>query len=37
MKKINKDITEAATLTGDFYSSDEMFEKVKEGIFSKSW
>jgi len=37
MKKINKDITEADTLTGDFYSSDEMFEKVKEGIFSKSW
>jgi hypothetical protein len=29
MKIINKDITEAATLTGHFYSSDEMFEKVK--------
>ena len=37
MKKINKDITEAATLTGDFYSSKDVFEKVKEEIFANSW
>ena len=37
MKEINDDITLANTLSGDFYSSDLIFNQVKLKIFEKSW
>jgi choline monooxygenase len=37
MKKINKNITEAATLPGTFYASETTFEKTIENVFAKSW
>ena len=37
MKKINPDITEAKTLEGNFYCSDQIFSLVKEKIFESSW
>ena len=37
MKKINKDISIAATLEGDFYTSLEVFEISLEKIFACSW
>ena len=37
MKKINIDITKAATLKGKFYSSKENFNITLEKIFSRNW
>ena len=37
MKKIDIDITRAATLTGEFYSSKENFNITLEKIFSRNW
>lgn len=35
--KILNDISEASTLTGEFYNSASYFEKCKSSIFEKSW
>ena len=37
MKKIDSDIRKAATLEGDFYSSESCFKDVLEKIFVKNW
>tara|TARA_B110000459_G_C16517597_1_gene451001 strand:- start:76 stop:1155 length:1080 start_codon:yes stop_codon:yes gene_type:complete len=37
MKKIDVDITKAATLMGDFYSSKKNFNNTLEKIFSRNW
>jgi choline monooxygenase len=37
MKKIDIDITKAATLQGDFYASNETFNITLEKIFSRNW
>ena len=37
MKKIDVDITKAATLQGEFYASKENFNNTLEKIFSRSW
>lgn len=37
MKKINKNIVEAATLPGTFYASEATFKEVVENVFAKSW
>ena len=37
MKKINKDISLANTLTGDFYCSDTIFNDLKVKVFERSW
>ena len=37
VNNINKDISKANTLDGDFYCSNEMFEKVRKNIFDRSW
>ena len=37
MKKIDPDITKAATLTGDFYTSEKCFEQVLEDVFAENW
>ncbi len=34
---INPDITKAATLPASFYKSQEIFDRIKEEIFVKSW
>lgn len=35
--QISEDITKAYTLPGEFYSSERMFEQVKEQLFMRSW
>ena len=37
MEKIHSDICIASTLSGDFYSSEEMFKKTVDNIFSRTW
>ena len=37
MKKIDADITKAATLQGKFYSSKESFKGTIEKVFAKNW
>ena len=37
MKEINKDISLANTLTGDFYCSDTIFNDLKVKVFERSW
>ena len=37
MFNINKDITKANTLPGEFYYSNEYFEICRENIFPKTW
>ena len=37
MQKINKDIREAFTLSGNFYSCEEIFKTSLEKIFVRSW
>ena len=37
MKKIDVDITKAATLQGDFYASNKNFNITLEKIFSRNW
>ncbi|MFL2574686.1 MAG: SRPBCC family protein [Flavobacteriales bacterium] len=37
VNNINKDISKANTLDGDFYCSNEMFEIVRKNIFDRSW
>ena len=37
MKKIDADITKAATLQGKFYSSKESFKETLEKVFAKNW
>ena len=37
MKAINKDITQATTLPGYFYKSNDSFNLSKENIFAKTW
>ena len=37
MKKIDLDITKAATLEGEFYTSETIFKDVLENIFARSW
>ena len=34
---INQDITQAETLPAEFYRSEEVFERLKEMVFLKSW
>jgi len=34
---INPDITKAATLPASFYKSQEIFDRIKEEVFVKSW
>ena len=34
---INSDITKAETLPATFYKDPDIFEKIKEKIFLKSW
>lgn len=37
MKKIDTDITKAATLSGEFYTSEDNFTTTLENIFAKNW
>lgn len=37
MDKIHNDIHVASTLSGDFYSSEKMFKRTIDNIFSKNW
>jgi phenylpropionate dioxygenase-like ring-hydroxylating dioxygenase large terminal subunit len=37
MKKIDTDITKAATLEGDFYASESSFKDTLENVFAKNW
>ena len=37
MKKIDTDITKAATLVGEFYASESSFAATLENVFSKNW
>ena len=37
MKKIDSDITKAATLEGKFYTSETAFKDTLENIFEKNW
>lgn len=37
MKKIDPDITKAATLEGKFYTSESIFKKTLENIFARNW
>ena len=37
MKKINKDIRAANTLTGKYYNSNLFFEKTIDKIFCTNW
>jgi len=37
MKKIDEDITKAATLKGDFYTSENCFKDILENIFARNW
>ena len=37
MKKINSDITKAATLEGEFYTSESLFKDTLENIFAQNW
>ena len=34
---IDPDITKAETLPASFYRDDEIFERIKEAIFEKTW
>jgi choline monooxygenase len=34
---INPDITKAETLPGSFYKSQDVFDKLRENVFAKSW
>ena len=34
---IDRDIRNAETLPGEFYNDDDVFEQLKENIFSKTW
>ena len=35
--KIHPDIEHSSTLHSDFYSDSQLFESLKETLFSKSW
>ena len=37
MKRINTNITKAATLEGKFYSSKDSFNKTLENVFARNW
>jgi len=37
MKRINTNITKAATLEGEFYSSKDSFNKSLENVFARNW
>ena len=37
MKKIDSDITKAATLQAKFYTSENVFKDTLENIFAKNW
>ena len=37
MKKIDSDITKAATLQAKFYTSENVFKDTLESIFAKNW
>ena len=37
MKKIDTDITKAATLEGDFYALESSFKDTLENVFAKNW
>ena len=37
MKKINSDITKAATLEGKFYTSESCFKDTLENVFARNW
>ena len=37
MKKIDTDITKAATLKGEFYTSESSFKDALENVFAKNW
>ena len=35
--EVDADITQASTISADFYNSPQVFEDVKESIFARSW
>lgn len=37
MNKINTNITQASTLSSDFYQDDIIWNKIKESVFCKNW
>ena len=37
MKKIKSDITKAATLEGEFYTSEGLFKDTVENVFARNW